>query len=237
MMTKPLEIAGKSRDVVVWDLPTRLFHWTLVALVAFLWASSALSLDWHMRAGEAVIALVLFRLSWGVIGSSRSRFTDFVAGPTAARRHFSEIRALLKAGGGVGDHAPTIGHTPLGGYMILVMLGLLAVQAATGLFATDDIATDGPLAHLVSGHTAKLLTGLHHLNFNLIGLCVGLHVSAALFYLLRKHENLILPLLTGRKRVPVAAAPAVNRITNPWLALALLAAAAAAGVVAGLVRL
>jgi len=233
-MHRPRGVTGESRSVVVWDLPTRLFHWTLVALVGFLWVSSDLTLTWHMRAGETVIALVLFRLAWGVVGSSRSRFSDFVAAPSAVRRHFDEVRALLKTRGDIGDHAPTIGHTPLGGYMILVMLGLLAVQAATGLFSIDDIATEGPLAHLVSRHTAKLLTAIHHLNFNLIGLCVAAHISAALFYLLRKHENLIRPLLTGRKQIPLALTPPVNRIASPWLALGLLVAAAA--VVVELVR-
>jgi len=234
-MTKPLGNADESRCVTVWDLPTRLFHWTLVALVAFLWVSSDLTLTWHMRAGEAVIALVLFRLAWGVVGSSRSRFSDFVAAPATARRHFDEVRGLLKPGGDAGEHAPTIGHTPLGGYMILVMLGLLAVQATTGLFSVDDVATEGPLSHLVSRHTAKLLTAIHHLNFDLIALCVVAHVSAALFYLLRKHENLIRPLLTGCKRIPLSVTPPANRVSSSWLALALFVAAVAA--VAGLVRL
>jgi cytochrome b len=222
------------RSVAVWDLPTRLFHWSLVTLVVFLWISSDLSLTWHMRAGEAVIALLLFRMVWGGIGSSRSRFADFIASPASARRHFAEIWATVK--GRATPHTPSWGHTPLGGWMIMALLGLLIVQAGTGLFTTErHSGLAGPLAHLAPAWLGGVLTLIHKAWFNLLLVAVGVHILAALFYLVVQHENLIWTMISGKKVVPADTEVPDNRLVSPWLAL--LALLVAVGVVYALVRL
>jgi len=227
--------AGREKDrapqgmkrAAVWDLPTRLFHWTLVVLFLVLWITGTDGpLDWHMRIGEVLLALLLFRLVWGVVGSRHSRFRDFVVGPRAAREHFAEILAVaLRGPAAARDRAPHAGHTRLGGWMIVALLTMLLVESITGLFSTDDIMNDGPLNHLVGGDTGRFLTAIHSGSFNVAMALVVVHVSAALFYLGRKRENLILPLITGRTMLPAEDAAREGRFANPRLALGLLIAA------------
>ncbi len=217
----------ERKPIRVWDLPTRVFHWALVALVAVSWVSAEIggnAMEYHVWSGYAVLTLVLFRLLWGVVGSQTARFSDFIRGPRAAWRH---LRALF---GGPGE--AHVGHTPLGGWMILALLTGLLVQAGTGLFANDDIMTQGPLSRKVSKDMSDWLTGVHKENFEILLALIGLHVAAVLFYWLVKRDNLIVPMITGRKRVD-AATPA-PRLRTAWLAL--LPLAAAAGVVYWLVN-
>jgi cytochrome b len=183
-----------ARTVTVWDLPTRLFHWTLAVLILFMGVSGKLGLlGPHMAAGPAILALVLFRVIWGLVGSRTSRFSDFVKGPGA-------IRAYLKAARRGQSHA--IGHNPLGGLSVLALLGLVGSLAVCGLFASDDIMAEGPLAHLVSSGMVKTMSGLHRLGFKLLLALVALHVAAALFHTFVKKDNLIRPMVVGRKPVP-----------------------------------
>jgi len=186
-----------TRDVQVWDLPVRLFHWSLVVLVAFSFTTGKLGgnwLEWHLRSGYCILALVLFRIAWGMAGSKTARFSDFVHGP---QRVLGYARSLLA--GKTPFHA---GHNPLGGLMIVLMLALLLVQATSGLFVDDEIATRGPLADTVSDTLVSLFTRIHRININVIVACVALHVGAALFYLTVKKDNLIKPMITGTKAVP-----------------------------------
>ena len=186
-----------TRIVKVWDLPVRLFHWSLVLLVVTSFVTGKLGgawLDWHFRSGYCILALVLFRIAWGLAGSQTARFSDFVHGPA---RVLAYARSLL--GGRSPFHA---GHNPMGGLMIVLMLVLLLVQASTGLFADDDIASRGPLADKASGAIVSLFTTVHRININVILACVALHICAALFYLLVKKDNLIGPMITGSKAVP-----------------------------------
>lgn len=205
-----------SRTVKVWDLPTRLFHWTLVGLMIVQWLSAENSgtMNYHVWGGYAVLVLVLFRLIWGVVGSETARFGDFVRGPGAALAY---VKALLR-----GETPLYRGHNPMGGWSIVLMLILLLVQAGTGLFANDDILIEGPLYSWVSKDTSDWLTGIHHFNFNLLLAVIALHVAAVLFYLLVKRENLIHPMLSGRKRLPPALAGQVPRLVSPWRGLAAL---------------
>lgn len=180
-------------DVAVWDWPVRLFHWALVVLLAGSWASVEAGVEymqWHMRCGYAVLALLLFRLLWGIWGSFSARFASFVRGPRAVLAY---VRAWF-------SHRPRhyLGHNPLGGWMVIVLLLLVAVQAGSGLFANDDIFNEGPLYSLVGKDTSDLLTFIHKRNFNLLLLAVGLHVVAVLLYLWRG-ENLLKAMFTGRK--------------------------------------
>jgi cytochrome b len=223
---------GPTGTVTVWDLPTRLFHWTLVALVLALWYSGdegglsiAGPLPWggstylgnmdiHALLGEAVLTLVVFRLLWGLAGSSTARFSQFVRGPAA-------VGAYLKAVAR-GETPLFAGHNPAGALMILALLAVLATQAGLGLFANDDSFFDGPLSHLVGKETSDRLTGLHGAVFNLLLLLIALHVAAALYYLVRG-ENLVRPLVTGRK--PAADLPPgapTPRLASAWRALVLL---------------
>ena len=206
-------------SVKVWDLPTRLFHWTLVALMIAQWltAEQSSTMDWHVRGGYAVLALVLFRLIWGFVGSDTARFSHFVRGPGAALAYAQAMRR--------GETPHYLGHNPLGAWSIVAVLVLLLIQAGTGLFANDDIMIEGPLYTWVSKGTSDWLTTIHKLNFNLLLLVIAVHIAAVLFYLLVKRENLVHPMLSGFKRLPPELAGQAPRIVNPWLGLAALAVA------------
>ena len=200
--------------VRVWDLPTRAFHWTLVVLIALQYATGefhVLDMRWHFWFGYATLALILFRVLWGLVGSQTSRFAEFVRGPRAVA---SYLRMQLSTNPQI-----SIGHNPLGGWSVLALLASIALQIVTGLFASDEIDTDGPLVVMVSQRTVKWMTRVHDWNQNLLLALIALHVLAALLYLLLKHENLIVPLISGRKSVREATA---LRFASVWLALALL---------------
>lgn len=209
-----------TRIVKVWDLPVRLFHWSLVLLVVASVVTGKLGgswVAWHTRSGYCILALVLFRIVWGLFGSETARFSSFVHGP---KRVLDYARSLL--GGTTPFHA---GHNPMGGLMIVLMLVLLLVQASTGLFVDDEIATRGPLADKVSDTLVSLFTRVHRININLVFACVALHVGAAFFYLLVKKDNLIRPMVTGSKAIPDAhPAPALSGILPAAIILAIAAA-------------
>ncbi len=192
----------------VWDLPTRLFHWSLLPLFIAAWVSAEEGyMEVHEWCGYTVLVLVGFRILWGFAGSSHSRFSSFLRGPAAVLEYF-------KRGEWSGE-----GHNPAGGWSVVAMLALLLSQGVSGLFNEDDIAFSGPLAHL-AGDLADSVNEWHELNFNLLLAMTGVHVIAVLLYL-RRGKNLVRPMVTGGM--------AGNRTVtaSPWLALALLAASAA----------
>jgi cytochrome b len=212
-------------SVKVWDLPVRLFHWVLVMLFAFMFytgKSGSEWIEWHMRSGYAILALVLFRLMWGFAGSTHARFSSFLAGPAASIGFAKKLFARAPA--------PYAGHNPLGGWMVLVMLLALLAQAGTGLFANDDLLSEGPLASLIAKELSDRLTSFHSWNFNLLLLLAALHIIAVLYHWGFMKENLIGAMFTGKKRLPANTGPgnAAVRFASPWLALALLAVAAVA---------
>lgn len=212
---------GDTVRIKVWDLPTRLFHWALVAAVAFSWYSGEKGMtEWHERSGLAVLALLAFRVIWGFVGGRWSRFADFVKGPAAAWRYLRETAA--------GRHPLHLGHNPLGGWSVLALLAVLAVQAGMGLFGTDDILYEGPLYHLVAHETATRLTGWHHLFFNVVLALVVIHVTAVLAYALLLRTDLVRPMVTGWKTLPAAEAPANIARTPAWIAAVLFAGCALA---------
>ncbi len=215
-MTTP----STSATTRVWDLPTRLFHWVLVALIVLQFASGEFELfpmRWHYRLGYTTLVLVVFRILWGFFGSQTSRFSNFVRGPVSVWRY---LRALLS-----GKPAQSIGHNPLGGWSTVLMLACLLVQVVSGLFSSDDIMIDGPLVGLVTHDTVETMTWLHHLNENILLVLISIHVIAAFGYLLIRHDNLITPMITGYKRA-TPARPA--RFVSSWRALILLGVAAGA---------
>ena len=180
------------RRMKVWDLPVRLFHWAIVLLILAAWVTQYLNqMDLHMWIGEWILTLLLFRIVWGFIGSDTARFTRFLRSPVAALRHLAHLRRR--------EPDREIGHNAAGGWMVLVMLALIGVQAGTGLFSNDDGDTEGPLMHLVSKDQSDWLSHIHYLNFKAIEAVIVLHVLAIVVYAVLKRQNLVRPMVTGTK--------------------------------------
>ena len=210
---------GQPARVRIWDWPTRVFHWALVLLIpAMWWTAENDRIELHVTLGLLTFALILFRLLWGLIGSSTARFSNFLKGP----------RGVVSYLNGNAVHA--LGHNPLGGWSVAAMLALLATQVSLGLFASnEDGDVFGPLSLWLDSDTVEWVTELHEWLFNALLAIIALHVAAIAFYAMRR-RNLVGPMLTGSGHapegtVPMAAAPA-------WRAL--LAAAIAAAVTAWL---
>jgi cytochrome b len=174
-----------------------------------------------MYGGYAILCLLLFRLLWGFWGSQHARFSDFLYGPTAIIHY---ITTLFKR-----TPSHYLGHNPMGAYSVFALLLLLAVQGITGLFADDDIFTEGPLASWVSNDTGDLMTRLHHFTFNLLLVFIALHLAAIAFYALFKRENLVRAMITGRKTLTHEAATLAPpaKPAPLWRALLLFAIACA----------
>ncbi len=218
----PDQATGAPR-ALVWDLPVRVMHWTLVLAVAGAWATQELEGDWfeyHLWCGYVVLCVAATRVAWGFVGTRHARFAAFVRGPGAV---IGYARGLLQ-----GRAAPHAGHNPLGALMVLALLAMLLAQAVTGLFANDQIMSTGPLFGYVTSETSDRLTTIHKQLFDVLLGAVCLHVLAALLYLFVKHDNLILPMITGRK--PAAQVSPEERISTSrtWLAALVLGALAAA---------
>lgn len=212
--------------VVVWDVPVRVFHWLIVVLVFSSWLTSELggnAMTYHMWIGYTVLALVLFRIVWGFVGSRHARFRDFVRGPGSVLRYLRGMPGEMSAG-----------HNPIGGWSVLALLASLAVQAVTGLFTNDEIATEGPLAARAGTEWSDLLSTVHRYNFYVLLALIALHVAAVLFYLLVKRQNLVWPMITGRKALPASAA---GEARSASLALAVVVLACTAGLVVLVVKL
>lgn len=201
--------------VKVWDPWIRLVHWAVVGLIGLSWWSAETErMELHLTSGYAVLALLLFRLAWGFVGSETARFGRFLRSPVAALGH---LRHLFR-------RAPDteIGHNAAGGWMVLLLLAVLLTQAVTGLFVDDLILTRGPLAAYVSGAVTDWATFIHIRNFNLILALGALHILAVGVYAFAKGQNLLLPMLTGAKRLPGSLARHAPRLGSPALALALM---------------
>jgi cytochrome b len=219
------------RIVRVWDLPTRLFHWLLAACVIGSVITAKVggnAMVWHFRLGYAILALLAFRLLWGLVGGHWSRFARFIYSPATLWRY---LRGQARDGAHL-----EVGHSPTGALSVFALLGILLLQVATGLVADDEIANTGPLIQYVSGATSSLATGWHKGwgQWLIIGLVV-LHVAAIAFYLLKKRQNLITPMLSGDKPLPEGVPSSADGAAARMLAAALLAACA--GGVAWLVSL
>ena len=214
------------RPMKVWDLPVRLFHWAIVVLIFAAWLTQELNrMDLHMWVGYSILTLLLFRIVWGFIGSDTARFTRFLTNPVAALRHLAHLPRR--------EPDREIGHNAAGGWMVLFMLALLGLQAGTGLFSNDDGNTEGPLMHLVSKDQSDWLSHIHSLNFKAIEAVIVLHVLAIVIYAVLKRQNLVRPMLTGTKMMPVDAA-APRLVSVRWAAVTLVMAA---GLVAWVLRL
>ncbi|HEY1089840.1 MAG TPA: cytochrome b/b6 domain-containing protein [Burkholderiaceae bacterium] len=208
----------------VWDLPTRLFHWALALCVlgslSSAWVGGNM-MEWHLRLGYSVLALVGFRLLWGVVGGRWSRFTHFIYSPAALWRY---VRGHPKPG-----ERFDVGHNPLGGLSVLAMLAWLLLQVSTGLIADDEIATTGPLVRLVSTDNSSFWTAYHKSwgQWGLLAL-VGLHVAAIAWYRFGRNHDLIGPMISGDKQLAAPATATTDTLATRLFAATLLGACAAA---------
>ncbi|MES2787816.1 MAG: cytochrome b/b6 domain-containing protein [Pseudomonadota bacterium] len=215
--------------VRVWDLPTRIFHWALVACLIGLVISGyrgGAAMDWHARIGYAVLSLLLFRVVWGFIGGRWSRFQSFIYSPSSVRNY---LRGQAHP-----DHL--VGHNPLGAGAVFAMIVVLLAQVATGLVGDDEISFTGPLNKFVQSSTGLAATWYHKRvgQWLILGL-VALHIAAVLYHLWKKRDNLVKPMLNGDKTLDRLVVPSRDDAGSRLVALVLLGVCA--GVVAGLVKL
>lgn len=202
--------AGSPVRVPVWDGPVRLIHWMIVGLVAFsYWTYHNYRMDWHAWSGFTVIGLLVFRIYWGFAGSRTARFAHFVKGP---KHIFAYAGSFFKP-----KAHPTIGHNPMGALSVVAIILTLCVQVITGLMSTDiDNYDPGPWNRFLSWDQAEAVTKIHATSFNvLLGLIV-LHVAVIAFYLVFKRDNLIGPMVTGRRKVEAIHAENAN-VKAGWI--------------------
>jgi cytochrome b len=198
IIEKTRESRTRTRAVeaqrLVWDLPLRLVHWSLVVSFVGAFVTNRLGVawfDWHVRFGYAILALVVFRILWGFLGAKHARFSNFVRSPAMTLSY-----ALRLARG----EAPSyVGHNPLGALMVVALLLGLGTDAGMGLFANDEIFNSGPLAGAVTKETSLALTSLHRRGFYLLAAAAVIHVAAVLVHVFVKRENLVRAMITGRK--------------------------------------
>lgn len=210
-------MANKQKHLI-WDLPTRLFHWLLAISIAAQWFTGEQGdkfLEWHFYIGYFILGLIIFRIIWGFVGTRYARFSDFMVTPGT----------LIKYLKGELEEQP--GHPPLGGLMVLFFLVVILAQAVSGLFTTDDIFSDGPFRSAVSGEVQDLADWAHANLFLAIQIAAAVHIAAAFYYLLIKKSNLIKPMLDGKKLVLPH-----QKVASSKLFLALIIAVLVAGLIA-----
>lgn len=205
-------------QVRVWDLPVRLVHWSIVVLLAALLVTGLVGdewLIWHMRFGQAMLALVVFRVLWGFVGSRNARFSAFLRGPGEIVRY---VRSFT------GRHERHATHNPLGGWMVVLLLVALLVQAAAGLFTNDDVLYGGPLSERVTKDTSDAISVFHRRFWWVVATLSAVHIVAVLAYLGLWKDNLIVPMLTGYKALPEGAGTPEDAAASTVKATALLVA-------------
>jgi len=182
------------KQQLVWDLPVRIFHWCFVCTLVGLWYTSDQDnglIEIHMKLGYVALSLVLFRVLWGIWGTRYAQFKNFIPSLQEVKVYIHDFRA--------GKVKTYIGHNPLGSLMVILILFMVLLQATTGLFINDDIFSAGPYNGVLSGQFEKLLKLLHVNGFNVILALSGLHIFAIFYYLIIKKQNLIKPMLNGKK--------------------------------------
>lgn len=194
MATIGVQPAERWATAIVWDGWVRAVHWLIALLFAASWYTHHGNLEWHRYSGYALLTLVLFRIYWGFAGSTTARFAHFVKGPSHVLRY---ARMLLRRG-----PATLIGHNPIGAISVVLLLGVLLAQCVIGLFVTDvDGLESGPLSSLVSFDTSRSLAEWHGRVFTALQGLVAIHLAAVAFYFVAKRDDLVTPMVTGRKRL------------------------------------
>lgn len=195
---------SSTRPLLIWDLPTRLFHWLLVISVVGCFVTikvGGLWMDWHVRFGLLALGLLVFRVVWGLIGGHYSRFSQFLPNPMRSLRYLRDKPAVYP------------GHNPIGAWSVWIMLIVFGFQAVSGLFANDDIFTTGPLAYLNSDWS-KTLTGLHKANEWIMLAIIGLHIVAIFLYRVLRGQKLTSVMVKGS--MPVPAEPSLPASQDSW---------------------
>jgi cytochrome b len=207
-------MSSHHREAIVWDLPTRVFHWSLVALVGsnlfLISPRGGLHTVVHFISGYAVAGLLLFRLLWGLVGSPRSRFADFLHRWPVVKGYIERLKRF--------DPPHSVGHNPLGGWMIVVLLSALLAMIATGLLAASRRAA-GPLAGLVPLPLATLAGLVHSLISDLLIALIVVHLAGVAVDWFLTGDNLIKAMLTGRKRLPAECAAREGHVAPLWRAV------------------
>lgn len=199
---------------LIWDIPTRLFHWLLVFSLAGQYITAELmdnAMQWHFYLGYFTLGLIIFRLIWGIAGSDYAKFSQFIYGPRAVLRYAG---TLFKR-----DSEAHAGHNPLGGWVVIIMLSLVAVQAVSGLFMTDDIFLDGPWRAAVEDSTLKTMSYLHNNVFNILLVVIALHIAAIGFYAVYKKQKLAPAMVHGKKSTNEAGIPSSRLLAAVVVAL------------------
>ena len=192
--------------MLVWDLPLRLFHWGLVVSVFVSVGSAKTGVMFvHEKSGLTILGLVIFRLIWGFIGSPTARFSHFIKGPSAV---FAVLRALFHK-----QSDTASGHSALGGWAVLALLGITLYLPLTGMVSSDDILYEGPLAFLLPD-MMRTMTEFHHYGEKLLFILIALHLAAMAVYYLRLKKNLIPAMVTGRRRGATGISATVSRAHN-----------------------
>ena len=192
-----LQASSFMFTVRIWDLPTRLFHWALVACVVGLVVTGNIggnAMQWHFRFGYAVMSLLLFRLVWGLLGGHWSRWSQLPLRPSALKTYFQ-------------GNSPTghlAGHNPMGSWSVLAFLVVLALQVSTGLISDDEISNMGPLAALAPSEWVSW---------------------ASSWYRWKKNQKLVAAMLHGDKSLPEWVPPSQDTAKTRLLALFLWAMA------------
>lgn len=179
-----------KKPVLIWDWPLRVFHWAFALCVSLAWLTSELGDDYieqHMQLGYVIIGLITFRIIWGFVGPTHARFTSFVKGPKT-------VLAYLK-----NKQSPTAGHNPMGALMVLVMLLVFLLQSVSGLFIDDQVFSSGPYFGVLDSDMEKLMSSIHHTLGDIFPYLIGLHILAIVIYKLVKKEDLVTPMITGKK--------------------------------------
>jgi cytochrome b len=191
----------------LWDLPVRVFHWSLVVLLPLAWwTGEEGNFDWHSWVGYSLLVLVVTRIVWGVVGSRHARFSDFLKGPGAIRGYLN------------GEPATTPGHNPLGGWSVVALLSVLLLQAVSGLFNSDDVLYNGPLYYAASTDFRDTMGVIHELAFDALVVLLVLHLLAVAYYQFRRRQPLVQAMLRGQ-----AEGKAGREAPRPWWLAVLIA--------------
>ena len=191
-----------KKEILVWDIPTRLFHWLLVIAITYAWFAVEIleDMEQHFYAGYSVLTLLLFRLVWGFVGSRYALFKSFLYSPAKIMAYVKTlpVKESTQEQQPINKTTRYLGHNPLGGLAVFAMLAVLLFQTGSGLFSSDDYYY-GPLAGLIDKGLVAKLTNLHHLNFDIITALIAIHIVAILLYRLYKKEHLVGAMFTGKK--------------------------------------
>ena len=215
------EKTPNAKTVKIWDLPVRIFHWSLVILFVAAYVTNSLGSEYftyHLWTGYAMIVLVSFRILWGLVGTYHARFINFIRNPITTTKY--AVSFLKKT------EKHYAGHNPLGAIMVVILLLGILVQAVTGLFTNDEILNVGPLYAYVTDELSLKLTSLHRQIFYWILGAIVLHILAVAFHVWFKRDNIIKAMFTGKKNAEGLEGEPTIKSSRIWLAIIIVVALA-----------